>query len=130
MEKRTLTYAGAGHPPMLMWGGASPRVRDVIENGLFLGKFDFATYSSVRVSLAAGDRGLLYTDGIPETNNPERVEFGSQRFRQFLEDEKNDSADQLADSLLDEVARWSSRGEGEDLDDDITMVAFHVLEGP
>jgi serine phosphatase RsbU (regulator of sigma subunit) len=126
MEKRTLTYAGAGHPPLLMWGAASPSVRDVTENGLFLGKFDFATYSSVEVPLAPGDRGLLYTDGISEANNPEGAEFGSERFRQFLEAEKNGSANQLADRLLEELARWSARGEGEDLDDDITIVTIHV----
>jgi phosphoserine phosphatase RsbU/P len=128
MEKRTLTYAGAGHPPMLLWGAASSGVRDVTENGLFLGMFGFATYSSVKVPLAAGDRGLLYTDGISETNNPEGAEFGSERFRQFLEAQKNGSANQLADSLLEELASWSARGDGEDLDDDITMVTIHVTD--
>jgi sigma-B regulation protein RsbU (phosphoserine phosphatase) len=128
MEKQTLTYAGAGHPPMLMWGAASPRVRDVIENGLFLGKFDFATYSSVELPLLPGDRGLLYTDGVSETNDPEGAEFGSERFRQFLEAQKNGSANQLADRLLEELARWSARGEGEDLDDDITLVTIHVTD--
>lgn len=128
MEKRTLLYAGAGHPPLLMWGAASPGVRDVTENGLFLGMFDFATYSSVQVSLAPGDRGLLYTDGVSETNNPEGAEFGSKRFRQFLEAQKNGSANQLVDGLLEELARWSARGEGEDLSDDITMVTIHVKD--
>jgi sigma-B regulation protein RsbU (phosphoserine phosphatase) len=128
MEKRTLRYGGAGHPPLLMWGAASPGVRDVIENGLFLGKFDFATYSSVEVPLASGDRALLYTDGISEANNPEGAEFGTERLRQFLETEKDGSANQLADGLLDELARWSARGEGEDLDDDITMVTVHVTD--
>src|SRR5246500_4843305 len=52
MKKRTLTYAGAGHPPLLLWGAASPGVRDVTENGLFLGMFDFETYSSVELPLA------------------------------------------------------------------------------
>jgi len=128
MEKRTLKYAGAGHPPLLMWGGASNGVREVTENGLFLGKFDFATYSSVEVSLALGDRGLLYTDGISETNNPQGVEFGTEHFRKFLAAEKNGSTDQFADGLLEELARWSARGKDEDLDDDITMVAIHVKD--
>ena len=128
MEKRALSYAGAGHPPLLLWGAASPGVRDVTENGLFLGMFDFASYSSVKVPLAPGDRALLYTDGISETNNPEGVEFGSERFRQFLEAQKNGSANQLADSLLEELARWSARGENQDLDDDITMVTIHVTD--
>jgi len=128
MKKRTLTYAGAGHPPLLMWGGNSPGVRDVMENGLFLGKFDFATYSSVEIPISAGDRALIYTDGISEANNPAGVEFGSGRFRQFLAAEKNESASQFVDGLLKELAFWSARGEGEDLDDDITMVAIHVTD--
>jgi len=128
MEKRTLTYAGAGHPPLLLRGAGSPGVRDVTENGLFLGMFDFATYSSVKVLLAPGDRCLLYTDGISETNNPEGAEFGSERFRHFLEVQRNGSANQLADSLLEELARWSARREGEDLNDDITMVTMRLTD--
>ena len=75
--------------------------------------------------LAPGDHGLLYTDGVSETNNPEGAEFGTERFRQFLGAQKNGSANQLADGLLEELARWSARGR-EDLDDDITMVTIHV----
>jgi serine phosphatase RsbU (regulator of sigma subunit) len=126
MEKRTLTYAGAGHPPLLLWGGADRGVRDVSENGLFLGKFDFAAYSSVESPLTSGEFGLLYTDGISETNNPDGVEFGAERFRQFLAAEEDGSADQLANNLLAELNCWSARPEGADLDDDITMVAFRV----
>ena len=126
MEKRVLTYAGAGHPPLLLWGGSFKGVRDISENGLFLGKFDFATYSAVDVPLAPGDWALMYTDGIPETTNAAQVEFGTERFRQFLADEQNTSADQLADRLLAELSRWSARSPEEDLNDDITMVALHV----
>jgi phosphoserine phosphatase RsbU/P len=127
LENRTLTYAGAGHPPLLLWGGPEG-LRSVEENGLFLGKFSFATYSSVVLPLRSGDRILLYTDGIPETTNPAGTEFGTNAFRQFLEAEQSTSADYCADRLLEELSRWSARGSTEDLDDDITIVAIHVRD--
>src|SRR3984957_545704 len=123
MLKGTLTYAGAGHPPLLLWGGSSKGVRDVAENGLFLGKFPWATYISRELPLKPGDWCLLYTDGIPETTTPAAVEFGTDRFKQVLETDESISADQFADRLLEELSRWSARGPAEDLDDDITIVA-------
>jgi phosphoserine phosphatase RsbU/P len=98
----------------------------VAENGLFLGRFPFATYSSLELPLYAGDRVLLYTDGIPETTNPVGVEFGTDCLRQFLEAEQSTSADQFADRLLEDLFRWSARGSAKELDDDITMVAIHL----
>ena len=126
MAKGTLTYAGAGHPPMLIWGASFPGVRDVEENGLFLGKFPWATYTSVQLDLGANDWCLLYTDGIPETMNHSDIEFGTERFREFLAADQSSSADQLADNLLEELSRWAARGPGEELDDDITVVAIHT----
>ena len=126
MLKGTLTYAGAGHPPLLLWGQSSEGVRDVEENGLFLGKFPWATYTSRELPLNAGDWCLLYTDGIPETANPAAVEFGTDRFKQVLETDESTSADQFADRLLEELSRWSARGPTEDLDDDLTIVAIHA----
>ncbi len=126
MEKLTLTYAGAGHPPLLLWDGSPKGVRDVVENGLFLGKFPFATYSSVELAIKPGDRALLYTDGISETTNPAGVEFGTDCLKQFLETVQSTSADHFANLLLEELSRWSAREPTEDFDDDITMVAIHV----
>jgi serine phosphatase RsbU (regulator of sigma subunit) len=128
MEKRTVTYAGAGHPPLLLWGREREGVSEVTENGLFLGKFDFATYSAVDLPLLPGDWVLLYTDGIPETENHAQVAFGDEQFRKFLGSARSCSTDQFADQLLEEVARWSELAPGEELNDDITMVAIHIGE--
>jgi phosphoserine phosphatase RsbU/P len=125
LENLTLTYAGAGHPPLILWGGPEG-VRSVEENGLFLGKFSFATYTSVELPIKAGDRILLYTDGIPETTNPAGVEFGTDAFMAFLDTEKSTSADHFIDLLLEELSRWSARRATEDLDDDITIVTIRV----
>ena len=129
IAKGTLTYAGAGHPPMLMWSPSSTGVRGVEENGLFLGKFPWATYSSLELPLSADDWCLLYTDGIPETANHAEIEFGTERFREFLATGQSTSASQFADRLLEELSSWAARGAGEELDDDITLVAIHVKGG-
>lgn len=128
LQKGKLTYAGAGHPPLLMWdhSHSSEGMRDVEENGLFLGKFPWAAYTSRELPLDAGDWCLLYTDGIPETTNPAGVDFGTDRFKQVLEADESTSADQFADLLLEELSRWSARGPAEDLDDDVTVVAIHA----
>ena len=72
LEKQSLTYAGAGHPPLLLWSrtedGTANEVRQIEENGLFLGKFSFATYTSVELPLTPNGWILLYSDGIPETD--------------------------------------------------------------
>jgi phosphoserine phosphatase RsbU/P len=127
MDKRVIKYAGAGHPPIIRWGSGNGAVTDLLENGMFLGKFDFATYTAVEQPFSSGSWCLMYTDGIPETTNPADVQFGDERFRSFLGSEICTSADQLADRLLGEVTRWSARGPREDPDDDITMVAIRVI---
>jgi phosphoserine phosphatase RsbU/P len=126
IEKQTLTYAGAGHPPLLLWGGHNEGVREVEENGLFLGKFPWATYTSVELPFSQDSWALLYTDGIPETTNNSGQEFATSRFIQFLKSDKSSSADQFVDRLLHEVSVWAGRGENVELDDDITVVALHA----
>src|SRR5271170_3575479 len=63
-EKQSLLYAGAGHPPLIIMDHAAGVARDFVENGLFLGTFPDATYSTIEIPFKAGDWGVLYTDGV------------------------------------------------------------------
>ena len=65
---------------MWLWGSAIEGVREVAENGLFLGRFSWATYSSVELPLSRDTWILLYTDGVSEMANPEEEEFGTTHF--------------------------------------------------
>jgi len=126
LEKRTLTYAGAGHPPMWLWGAPIEGVREEAENGLFLGTFPWATYSSVQLLLREDTWILLYTDGVSEAANPAEEEFGTTRFREFLPGCQSDSANQFADRLVAELSSWVARGPGTESNDDVSFVAVHV----
>lgn len=125
MEKKSIRYAGAGHPPLLLRDRSARNTREVVENGLFLGFFPQATYRAVEVPFKEGDWGILYTDGILEMTNPSEQEFGAGRFKLFLENKEDLGADPFVDALLDELARWSDRASGREAEDDVTVVAFH-----
>jgi sigma-B regulation protein RsbU (phosphoserine phosphatase) len=123
LEKSTLTYAGAGHPPLLLWRKSTAAASQLLENGLVMGQFEEATYESLQVPIEAGDRFVLYTDGILETNNPAQEEFGTARFMQFMETNNKLPAGPFADALLLELARWLEQPPGEGHKDDISLLA-------
>jgi len=134
LDKFVLRYAGAGHPPVLLAPrsnahGRESEGREVEANGLMLGLFPEATYSSVEIPLDAGDRVLLYTDGILEAMNSAREEFGKPRLKKFLA-ASSSSASHLADALLLELRRWSGAEEKRTHDDDITLLVLDFPASP
>jgi len=124
MEKNSIGYAGAGHPPLLLWRTSRGNTSEVLQNGLILGLFPEATYSVVEVLVEPGDKIILYTDGILETRSPSEQEFGVDLFKGFLESNHSLSADTFADSLLDELSNWSEHPRGNGQEDDITLLAI------
>jgi phosphoserine phosphatase RsbU/P len=124
MEKNTVSYAGAGHPPLLLWRTSTACASEVTENGLLIGMFPKATYSLVEIPLEPGDKFVIYTDGILETRSPSGQEFGADLFKEFLEANHNLNADAFADLLLAELNAWSEHPNGEGREDDITLLVI------
>jgi phosphoserine phosphatase RsbU/P len=122
LEKNVLKYAGAGHPPVLIWRKSAGIASQLLENGLVLGQFDDATYDSIEIPIEVGDRFVLYTDGIPETFSPDGEEFGTDRFLRFMDANTRLEAGPFADALLLELARWLDRPPGEGHKDDISLL--------
>jgi len=124
LEKNVMRYAGAGHPPLMVLSRSNGGVRSVEENGLMLGLFPEAEYASMEIALQAGDRCLLYTDGLFEAMNPAQEEFGKARLAEFLESHREASASRFSASLLEEVSRWSGHSNGRRQEDDITLLVL------
>ncbi len=124
--KQTITYAGAGHPPLLIRSQSSGTTRRLLENGLFLGFFPQATYSAVEAPFEVGDWCVLYTDGIAEMTNLSEEQFGMNRLQAFLETHYDLTAGKFVDSLLGELACWSDQASGREAEDDVTLLAVHL----
>lgn len=124
MEKNALIYAGAGHPPFLLWRKSAESTSELMHNGLMLGVFPEETYSSVQVSIESGDRIVLYTDGIVEALDASDEQYGLERLKHFLDCEKSLGANKFAEALMAELSEWSTGPAGKMRQDDITLVAI------
>jgi sigma-B regulation protein RsbU (phosphoserine phosphatase) len=114
-ESEELRYSAAGHPPLLLV--RSGHVREIEQNGLILAAFDFASYSTVVHKLEAGDRIVLYTDGIVEAPNAAGDFFAQDRLCDLLTKTRGLSPARAADSVISSVRRWSGKQ-----DDDISIL--------
>ncbi|MGF7179413.1 PP2C family protein-serine/threonine phosphatase [Tunturiibacter psychrotolerans] len=109
----TLRYSAAAHPPMMLFRAGD--ITELTENGLMLAAFSFATYTTAEYPLQAGDRLLLYTDGILEATNPQGEEFGSTRLHTLLKDAAHLNAEDSADRIISSLEQWSSSARTDDL---------------
>ena len=114
-HSRQLRYSAAGHPPMLLLRNST--ILEVQENGLMLAAFDFATYSNATLRLEAGDRLLLYTDGIVEASNAAGEFFGREALGEALRKTAGSSPAEAADLIISSVQEWSPAQ-----DDDLTLI--------
>jgi len=123
LEAGRLTAASAGHPRPLLWRRREGRVEELPLGGTVIGRLRRADYEEISVDLEAGDRLLLFTDGIPEARGPGGEAFGDQRLQDFLARRAALSSEGIAEDLLKEVAAW--RGQAA-TDDDLTIVAVEI----
>jgi serine phosphatase RsbU (regulator of sigma subunit) len=120
-RRGSLAYAGAGHPPLLVWRAAEAKVESMEENGLMLGIFPEGAYKSLTAALNSGDRFVLYTDGIPEAPSASGEEFGMERFKDFLQQNSGHSTQELCDLLIQHLSVWCGNGTREQ-HDDLTLI--------
>jgi serine phosphatase RsbU (regulator of sigma subunit) len=127
-RNRELAYAGAGHPPLLVWRAKEKKVERIAENGLFLGAFPGCEYKTLRSSFLPGDRCLMYTDGIIEAPNAADEEFGGERLEAFVAASEGLSAGNFCDAVLERLSGWS-HGMREP-HDDLTIVVVDFKKSP
>lgn len=121
-EYQTATYAGAGHPPLLLWRRSEQKIYEYREKGIILGQFEDTRYKNIEINLKTGDRFIMYTDGIIEATNSAGDLFGWSHFKEFITSRANLSVGNFADGLVQHISNWSGKNTDEALDDDLTLV--------
>ena len=116
-----LVFTNAGHnaPILARRDGSWLRLG---EGGPPLGLFPDWTYERGAVQFSAGDRLVLFTDGVTEVCDAAGEEFGEERLLAVLLENRHLNAGELQERILAEVAKFS----GGRFQDDATLVVLAV----
>lgn len=110
LEHRTLTYARAGHNPMIYRQSKGGLIEEFNSPGIALGleRGDLFAKTIVEKSVPVekGDVFLMYTDGLNEAQNLFHEEFGEKRLMDVVAEHNAFSATDLLDQIKLEIQRF------------------------
>jgi sigma-B regulation protein RsbU (phosphoserine phosphatase) len=117
-ESRTLQVANSGAvQPVFCRSGKSETVR---AEGFPLGLFPDVSYDELTVATEPGDVVIFVSDGILDAENAESEMFGQERLANLLCNRHEQPAQEIADAILSDVARF--QGEHDRFDDETVIV--------
>lgn len=85
LEDRVVRFAGAAQPPVLHFFGNSKRIESLISEMTFLGFQDPlpVSCSTEQKSVNSGDKIVLYSDGLIDTENTNGEASGADSLEEF-----------------------------------------------
>jgi serine phosphatase RsbU (regulator of sigma subunit) len=134
LHARTITYARAGHCPLIYLPGpyaASRAVRILAPDGLVLGlKIDNGEMferllKEEQLPIAPGDLFVLFTDGMSEAMNASDECFGEGRLGELIAQHSDLSSEELRERILREIRSFVGSAAQHD---DMTMLLLKVEE--
>jgi len=134
LRARTLTYARAGHTPLLCLPGPqapAQGLRTLVPDGMVLGLNLDAGETFERllceetIPVHEGDLFLFFTDGISEAMDSSDDCFGEVRLGRILEEHAHLPSDQLRERILREIAAFVGDAPQHD---DMTLILLRIDE--
>jgi sigma-B regulation protein RsbU (phosphoserine phosphatase) len=120
-----MTFSNGGQtPPILIRNDCQPEL--LTEKNTIIGIIENLEFVEIKLKLTGGDRLFLYTDGIPETTNEERVMVGyDEGLMDVFNKNGKSSINNTLDSIIDEIN--SFRGKSPVRDDSL-LIGFEILD--
>jgi serine phosphatase RsbU (regulator of sigma subunit) len=122
-EDRQALYSAAGHPPLLRW--REGKLERIESNGLLFGVIVDPDYPVRDLPIRPGDRFLLYTDGLVESENALGDSFGDVRLEEVIREKQDRPPAELSEELLAEIRNWQPASVTRQ--DDITLIVIDVV---
>lgn len=102
-KTKILTYSNAGHNPLIVYKANTDTVELHSVKGVAIGFVSEYNYKQGELKLDKGDIVLYYTDGITETENPNKELFGIERLKKVIYDNKLNDVNTIKENILNEI---------------------------
>lgn len=119
-ETRRLSYANAGHPPGLLFRAPS-EIEELSSSGMPVGILEQITSETREVELSAGDRLVLFTDGLTEAWSSKGEMYGLPRLKDVIIQHGTAAVDELLNVIASDI---ESHRAGREVDDDLTLLVI------
>jgi len=118
-------FVSAGHNPAYLFRCVTGKIEELESNANVLGLFDTASYESGAFHLDKGDTLVVYSDGLPDAQNPRQEMFGEERLLELIRQEAPSGSHTLEQKLLNDIAEFT---QGMPQTDDITFVVVEKCQ--
>jgi hypothetical protein len=118
-----ITFSRAAHPEPLLLNRATGEVTAVQADGYFLGMMSNGDFEEKTLFLQKGDRLFLYTDGVNESQDPQKEKFGLARLKAILRETAPLPLPAVKKRIVAELSRFT-RKDGPS--DDITFILLET----
>jgi len=117
--QKKITYTCAGHCPILLFNKDKKDYQQFQSDGFFVGMFPELDLPNHEYRYNKGEnRLILYTDGVVDCQNREKIQFGLIRLKSIIAKTLEKSADKVVETVIEEVKKFIGNC---DIEDDQTL---------
>ena len=122
LESLEFQYVSCGHPGIVhLPKGGEPKLIEAAD--LAVGWFDEIEFTEHSLTLAQGDRLVLYSDGVTEAMDQDLNQFGDDRMLEVLKTSAADPHPDSVASLFDAVEIWCKKNGPKD---DVSILSAEI----
>jgi PAS domain S-box-containing protein len=120
LQTRTLSYAGAGHPPLILID-RNNRASLVESKNFVIGYSPDLTYKSGKINLEIGSRVYMYSDGAYEVRKPDGKMMTIEELSDYLQQSGTNDGSELT-----KFYNYLVKLTGDKLEDDFLMLRVNI----
>ncbi|MCX6647530.1 MAG: SpoIIE family protein phosphatase [bacterium] len=125
LKDNILSYASAGHQPLIIYRASEDKFEEIDADGIALGIVGEMEFELVKTTMNTGDVALMFTDGLNEAMNPDRVQFGYGRIQSVIRQYASNGANEIMNTLFNAMRDHTK---GADLFDDTTIIVIKKIK--